>query len=195
MNSMIGAGVLALPAVLSSSGIFPFFVTSSIVGVLTFYSSSLLLDTAKQVKVNTLEQLAEEAYGKVGRNVAVFAIFQHCFSGVLSYCKIILLELPEVINTIVNWGKGVDEEKFHLDSYIDSKVLLALVLVFLIFPIAALRYIRFLGTPSSMGMVIMYFLGFIVVYKMITLTCGETDMTMNYESFEFPKTENGTKSV
>ena len=99
MNSMIGAGVLALPYVLSRSGTFPFFVTSTVVGVLTCYSSTLLLDAAKQVNVNTLELLSQEAYGKTGRNLAVFAIFQHCFSGVLSYCKIILLELPEVINT------------------------------------------------------------------------------------------------
>lgn len=201
MNSMIGAGVLALPFVLSRSGMLPFGITATIVGVLTFYSSTLLLDTAKEVKINTLEGLSEEAYGKLGRNTAVFAIFQHCFSGVLSYCKIILLELPEAIDAIAinigNLGNNGDdsEKKFHLDNYIKPEVLLALVLIFLIFPVAALKYIRFLGTPSSMGMVIMYILGFIVVYKMFTLSCGETDMTKTYKGFEFPKSVNGTHEL
>lgn len=193
---MIGAGVLALPYVLSRSGVFPFFITATVVGGLTWYSSTLLLDIARQINQNTLEQIAEKAYGKLGRGLAVFAIFQHCFSGVLSYCKVILSELPEVISTIVNWGsEKKTHDKFHLADYVDSRALLALVLVFVIFPVAALKHIRFLGTPSSMGMVMMYFLGFIVVYKMFTLSCGEADMTTIYPGFTFPTSENGTHEL
>ena len=196
MNSMIGAGVLALPYVLSRSGILPFFITATVVGVATWYSSTLLLDIARETNLNTLEQIAEKAYGKLGRGLAVFAIFQHCFSGVLAYCKVILAELPEVISTIVNWGSEEKaNDKFHLGDYVDSRALLALVLVFVIFPVAALKHIRFLGTPSSMGMVMMYFLGFIVVYKMLILSRGEADMTTIYPGFTFPKSENGTHQL
>ncbi|XP_040333262.1 solute carrier family 38 member 6 isoform X4 [Herpailurus yagouaroundi] len=161
-NAIMGSGILGLAYVMAHTGILGFSFLLLIVALLASYSVHLLLSMCIQTAVTSYEDLGLFAFGLPGKMVVAGTIIIQNIGAMSSYLVIIKTELPAAISEFLSGG--------HTGSwYLDGQILLIIICVGIVFPLALLPKIGFLGYTSSLSFFFMVF--FAVVISNATDDC------------------------
>uniref|UniRef100_A0ABI7YJS1 Amino acid transporter transmembrane domain-containing protein n=1 Tax=Felis catus TaxID=9685 RepID=A0ABI7YJS1_FELCA len=161
-NAIMGSGILGLAYVMAHTGILGFSFLLLIVALLASYSVHLLLSMCIQTAVTSYEDLGLFAFGLPGKMVVAGTIIIQNIGAMSSYLVIIKTELPAAISEFLSGG--------HTGSwYLDGHILLIIICVGIVFPLALLPKIGFLGYTSSLSFFFMVF--FAVVISNATDDC------------------------
>ncbi|XP_053080496.1 probable sodium-coupled neutral amino acid transporter 6 isoform X3 [Acinonyx jubatus] len=161
-NAIMGSGILGLAYVMAHTGILGFSFLLLIVALLASYSVHLLLSMCIQTAVTSYEDLGLFAFGLPGKMVVAGTIIIQNIGAMSSYLVIIKTELPAAISEFLSGG--------HTGPwYLDGQILLIIICVGIVFPLALLPKIGFLGYTSSLSFFFMVF--FAVVISNATDDC------------------------
>ncbi|XP_039096709.1 probable sodium-coupled neutral amino acid transporter 6 isoform X3 [Hyaena hyaena] len=161
-NAIMGSGILGLAYVMAHTGILGFSILLLIVALLASYSVHLLLSMCIQTAVTSYEDLGLFAFGLPGKMVVAGTIIIQSIGAMSSYLLIIKTELPAAIAEFLSGD--------HTGSwYLDGQTLLIVICVGIVFPLALLPKIGFLGYTSSLSFSFMVF--FAVVISNATDDC------------------------
>ncbi|XP_026967226.1 probable sodium-coupled neutral amino acid transporter 6 isoform X2 [Orcinus orca] len=155
MNAIIGSGILGLAYVMAHTGILGFSFLLLIVALLASYSVHLLLSLCIQTAVTSYEDLGLFAFGLPGKMVVAGTIIIQNIGAMSSYLLIIKTELPAAISEFLSGD--------HSGSwYLDGETLLIIICVAIVFPLALLPKIGFLGYTSSLSFFFMVFFALVI---------------------------------
>ncbi|MEE6494015.1 hypothetical protein FKM82_016996 [Ascaphus truei] len=155
MNAIMGSGILGLSYAMANTGIIGFSVLLLIVACLASYSIHLLLRMCIQTAVTSYEDIGLFAFGSPGKVVVAIAILIQNIGAMSSYLFIVKSELPAAISAFLAGD--------HTGSwYLDGKLLLIITSVCIVFPLALLPKIGFLGYTSSLSFFFMVYFALVV---------------------------------
>ncbi|XP_069063510.1 solute carrier family 38 member 6 isoform X2 [Pleurodeles waltl] len=167
MNAIMGSGILGLSFVMANTGIIGFSILLLLVASLASYSIYLLLSMCIQTAVTSYEDIGLFAFGSPGKVLVASTILIQNIGAMSSYLFIIKTELPAAIA-----GFLIGD---HTGSwYLDGEILLVLTAVCIVFPLALLPKIGFLGYTSSLSFFFMVFFALVVVIKKWYIPCPLT---------------------
>ncbi|XP_007519332.1 probable sodium-coupled neutral amino acid transporter 6 isoform X1 [Erinaceus europaeus] len=170
MNAIMGSGILALSYVMATTGILGFGLLLLMVALLASYSVHLLLSMCIQTAVTSYEDLGLFAFGFTGKVVVAGTIIIQNIGAMSSYLFIIKVELPAAISEFLSGD--------HSGSwYLDGQILLVIICVGIVFPLALLPKIGFLGYTSSLSFFFMVFFALVIIIKKWSIPCP---LTLNY---------------
>nr|XP_031534970.1 probable sodium-coupled neutral amino acid transporter 6 isoform X1 [Vicugna pacos] len=175
MNAIMGSGILGLAYVMAHTGILGFSFLLLIVALLASYSVHLLLSMCIQTAVTSYEDLGLFAFGLPGKVVVAGTIIIQNIGAMSSYLLIIKTELPA---TILEFLSG----DYSGSWYLDGQTLLIIICVGIVFPLALLPKIGFLGYTSSLSFFFMVFFALVIVIKKWSIPCP---LTLNYVEQHF----------
>uniref|UniRef100_A0A2K6MXV7 Solute carrier family 38 member 6 n=1 Tax=Rhinopithecus bieti TaxID=61621 RepID=A0A2K6MXV7_RHIBE len=157
MNAIMGSGILGLAYIMANTGILGFSFLLLTVALLASYSVHLLLSMCIQTAVTSYEDLGLFAFGLPGKVIFFFPPYS-----MSSYLLIIKTD-----------------ELFFLNRYwyLDGQTLLIIICVGIVFPLALLPKIGFLGYTSSLSFFFMMFFALVVIIKKWSIPCP---LTLNY---------------
>uniref|UniRef100_A0A8D1BL65 Solute carrier family 38 member 6 n=2 Tax=Sus scrofa TaxID=9823 RepID=A0A8D1BL65_PIG len=165
MNAIMGSGILGLAYVMAHTGILGFSLLLLMVALLASYSVHLLLSMCIQTAVTSYEDLGLFAFGLPGKVIFFFSSLS-----MSSYLLIIKTELPAAISEFLSGD--------HSGSwYLDGETLLIIICVGIVFPLALLPKIGFLGYTSSLSFFFMVFFAIVIIIKKWSIPCP---LTLNY---------------
>ncbi|XP_032731145.1 probable sodium-coupled neutral amino acid transporter 6 isoform X1 [Lontra canadensis] len=169
-NAIMGSGILGLAYVMAHTGILGFSFLLLIVALLASYSVHLLLSMCIQTAVTSYEDLGLFAFGLPGKVVVAGTILIQNIGAMSSYLLIIKTELPAAISEFLSGD--------HTGSwYLDGQTLLIIICVGIVFPLALLPKIGFLGYTSSLSFFFMVFFALVVIIKKWSIPCP---LPLNY---------------
>uniref|UniRef100_A0A8C0PSZ1 Amino acid transporter transmembrane domain-containing protein n=1 Tax=Canis lupus familiaris TaxID=9615 RepID=A0A8C0PSZ1_CANLF len=155
MNAIMGSGILGLAYVMAHTGILGFSFLLLIVALLASYSVHLLLSMCIQTAVTSYEDLGLFAFGLPGKVMVAGTILIQNIGAMSSYLLIIKTELPATISEFLSGD--------HTGSwYLDGQTLLIIICVGIVFPLALLPKIGFLGYTSSLSFFFMVFFALVI---------------------------------
>ncbi|XP_075470950.1 solute carrier family 38 member 6 isoform X1 [Ascaphus truei] len=174
MNAIMGSGILGLSYAMANTGIIGFSVLLLIVACLASYSIHLLLRMCIQTAVTSYEDIGLFAFGSPGKVVVAIAILIQNIGAMSSYLFIVKSELPAAISAFLAGD--------HTGSwYLDGKLLLIITSVCIVFPLALLPKIGFLGYTSSLSFFFMVYFALVIVIKKWYIPCPlPMNHTMEY---------------
>ncbi|XP_044915945.1 probable sodium-coupled neutral amino acid transporter 6 isoform X3 [Felis catus] len=184
-NAIMGSGILGLAYVMAHTGILGFSFLLLIVALLASYSVHLLLSMCIQTAVTSYEDLGLFAFGLPGKMVVAGTIIIQNIGAMSSYLVIIKTELPAAISEFLSGG--------HTGSwYLDGHILLIIICVGIVFPLALLPKIGFLGYTSSLSFFFMVFFAVVVIIKKWSIPCP---LPLNYieQSFQISNATDDCK--
>ncbi|KAF4792512.1 putative sodium-coupled neutral amino acid transporter 6 [Turdus rufiventris] len=155
MNAIMGSGILGLSYAMANTGIMGFSILLLIVASLASYSVFLLLSMCTQTAVTSYEDLGLFAFGSTGRVLVATTIIIQNIGAMSSYLLIVKSELPGAVAGLVS---GAESGSW----YLDGRVLLLLTSVCIVFPLALLPKIGFLGYTSSLSFFFMVYFTLVV---------------------------------
>jgi len=158
-NTIVGAGVLALPFAFRSTGVILGTIVLFGVFLLIQYSIQLLITCTKYTKASTYHGIAQAAYGKKGVTVTHIAIFITTFGTMTSYLVIIGDMVAPIIGLFMG---GTNDDYCSLFSARQFPITLAL---FVVIPLSCLRNIDSLSYTSLLAVASVLYLLVVVVYK------------------------------
>ncbi|KAF4089837.1 hypothetical protein AMELA_G00042780 [Ameiurus melas] len=164
MNAIMGSGILGLAYAMASTGIVGFSILLLLVSSLAACSIHLLLTLCDQTDVTSYEGLGERAFSKAGKVLVACTILIQNIGAMASYMFILKIELPPTISGFL----GAEHSGVW---YENGVVLLILVTVCVVFPLALLPKIGFLGYSSSLSFFFMLFFAVVVVVKKWSVPC------------------------
>ncbi|CAG5084637.1 Oidioi.mRNA.OKI2018_I69.PAR.g10698.t1.cds [Oikopleura dioica] len=184
MNAILGSGILGLAYAVKSLGILLYIIMLMGVAGMAFYAITLLLNMCQITGYRSYEQIAEAAYGARGKLVAVICISVHTLGAMVSFLFICKYELPPVVKMFLGIDPCVDT------WYTNGDVLTAMVVLFIVGPLAAAKDISFLGYTSGFAMGCMIFCTVLIVLQSSGIPCPlEPSMPDGYWQFMFQKAE------
>ncbi|XP_017319023.1 probable sodium-coupled neutral amino acid transporter 6 isoform X3 [Ictalurus punctatus] len=155
MNAIMGSGILGLAYAMASTGIVGFSILLLLVSSLAACSIHLLLTLCDQTDVTSYEGLGERAFSKAGKVLVACTILIQNIGAMASYMFILKIELPPTISGFL----GAEHSGVW---YENGVVLLILVTVCVVFPLALLPKIGFLGYSSSVSFFFMLFFAVVI---------------------------------
>ncbi|XP_044870668.1 probable sodium-coupled neutral amino acid transporter 6 isoform X3 [Mauremys mutica] len=167
MNAIMGSGILGLSYAMANTGIIGFSILLLIVASLASYSVFLLLSMCIQTAVTSYEDLGLFAFGSPGKVIVGITIIIQNIGAMSSYLLIVKSELP---GAIAGFLSGNDSGSW----YLDGRVLLLITSVCIVFPLALLPKIGFLGYTSSLSFFFMVYFALVVVIKKWSIPCPLT---------------------
>ncbi|KAM7164823.1 solute carrier family 38 member 6 isoform 2-T2 [Macrochelys suwanniensis] len=167
MNAIMGSGILGLSYAMANTGIIGFSILLLIVASLAAYSVFLLLSMCIQTAVTSYEDLGLFAFGSPGKVIVGSTIIIQNIGAMSSYLLIVKSELPGAIAGFIS---GNDSGSW----YLDGRVLLLITSVCIVFPLALLPKIGFLGYTSSLSFFFMVYFALVVVIKKWSIPCPLT---------------------
>uniref|UniRef100_A0A2K5K9A9 Amino acid transporter transmembrane domain-containing protein n=1 Tax=Colobus angolensis palliatus TaxID=336983 RepID=A0A2K5K9A9_COLAP len=170
MNAIMGSGILGLAYIMANTGILGFSFLLLTVALLASYSVHLLLSMCIQTAVTSYEDLGLFAFGLPGKVVVAGTIIIQNIGAMSSYLLIIKTEFPAAIAEFLTG----DYSRYW---YLDGQTLLIIVCVGIVFPLALLPKIGFLGYTSSLSFFFMMFFALVVIIKKWSIPCP---LTLNY---------------
>ncbi|KAG5206778.1 hypothetical protein R6Z07F_008648 [Ovis aries] len=170
MNAIMGSGILGLAYVMAHTGILGFSFLLLIVALLASYSVHLLLSLCIQTAVTSYEDLGLFAFGLPGKVMVASTIIIQNIGAMSSYLLIIKTELPATISEFLSGD-------YSGSWYLDGDTLLIIICVGIVFPLALLPKIGFLGYTSSLSFFFMVFFALVVIIKKWSIPCP---LTLNY---------------
>ncbi|KAB0403559.1 hypothetical protein E2I00_009334 [Balaenoptera physalus] len=129
--------------------------------------------TEKQRAVTSYEDLGLFAFGLPGKVVVAGTIIIQNIGAMSSYLLIIKTELPAAISEFLS---GDHNGTFFPDRswYLDGETLLIIICVAIVFPLALLPKIGFLGYTSSLSFFFMVFFALVIIIKKWSIPCPLT---------------------
>ncbi|XP_013377387.1 PREDICTED: probable sodium-coupled neutral amino acid transporter 6 isoform X4 [Chinchilla lanigera] len=155
MNAIMGSGILGLAYVMANTGILGFSFLLLIVALVASYSVHLLLSMCIQTAVTSYEDLGLFAFGLPGKVVVAGTIIIQNIGAMSSYLLIIKTELPAAISEFLTGD-------YSGSWYLDGQTLLIIICVGIVFPLALLPKIGFLGYTSSLSFFFMVFFALVI---------------------------------
>ncbi|XP_027023328.2 probable sodium-coupled neutral amino acid transporter 6 isoform X2 [Tachysurus fulvidraco] len=175
MNAIMGSGILGLAYAMANTGVVGFSILLLLVSSLAAFSIHLLLTLCDQAGVTSYEGLGERAFNKAGKVMVACTILIQNIGAMASYMFILKMELPPTISSFLRAEpSGV--------WYENGVVLLILVTLCVVFPLALLPKIGFLGYSSSLSFLFMLFFTVVVVVKKWSVPCplpNNSSLTQN----------------
>ncbi|XP_069382764.1 sodium-coupled neutral amino acid transporter 3-like isoform X1 [Paralichthys olivaceus] len=164
-NAIMGSGILGLSYAMSNTGIVLFLILLTCIACLSCYSIHLLLCSAGVVGIRAYEQLGLRAFGHSGKILAAVIITLHNIGAMSSYLFIVKYELPLVIQTLLGQSPSSD------DWFMNGNYLIIIVTVCIIFPLALMKHLGYLGYSSGFSLSCMVFFLSVVIYKKFIISC------------------------
>uniref|UniRef100_A0A669CR01 Solute carrier family 38 member 5 n=1 Tax=Oreochromis niloticus TaxID=8128 RepID=A0A669CR01_ORENI len=164
-NAIMGSGILGLAYAMSNTGILLFIILLVCIALLSAYSIHLLLKSAGVVGIRAYEQLGNRAFGRPGKMLAAVIITVHNIGAMSSYLFIVKSELPLVIQAF--FGKQENTGEWFLNG----NYLIIIVSVLIIFPLALMKHLGYLGYTSGFSLSCMVFFLISVIYKKFNILC------------------------
>ncbi|XP_073675013.1 sodium-coupled neutral amino acid transporter 3 [Garra rufa] len=164
-NAIMGSGILGLAYAMANTGIILFVVLLIFIAVLSAYSIHLLLKSAGVVGIRAYEQLGYRACGQPGKILAACIITLHNIGAMSSYLFIVKIELPHIIEGLMELPKN------STPWYVDGRYLIIIVSVLVIFPLALMKRLGYLGYTSGFSLSCMVFFLISVIYKKFVTPC------------------------
>ncbi|XP_025909534.1 probable sodium-coupled neutral amino acid transporter 6 [Nothoprocta perdicaria] len=165
MNAIMGSGVLGLSYAMAHAGVVGFSILLLIVASLASYSVFLLLSMCIQTAVTSYEDIGLFAFGSPGKVLVATTIIIQNIGAMSSYLLIVKSELP---GAVAGFLSGADESG---SWYLDGRLLLLITSVCIVFPLALLPKIGFLGYTSSLSFFFMVYFALVVVIKKWSIPC------------------------
>ncbi|XP_048831412.1 probable sodium-coupled neutral amino acid transporter 6 [Brienomyrus brachyistius] len=165
MNAIMGSGILGLAYAMAHTGILGFCILLVFVSSLASYSIHLLLKMCDQTRLSSYEDLGFCAFQKPGRVLVAATILIQNVGAMSSYLFIIKSEVPAAVTGFLT--PGTTDHAW----YLDGRVLLLLVTLFVVLPLALLPKIGFLGYTSGLAFFLMVFFAIVVVIKKWSIPC------------------------
>ncbi|XP_075388195.1 solute carrier family 38 member 6 [Tenrec ecaudatus] len=181
MNAIMGSGILGLAFVMANTGILGFSCLLLMVALLASYSVHLLLSMCVHTAVTSYEDLGLFAFGLPGKVVVAGTIIIQNIGAMSSYLLIIKTELPAAISEFLPGD-------YSGSWYLDGQTLLLIICMAIVFPLALLPQIGFLGYTSSLSFFFMVFFALVVIIKKWSIPCP---LTLNYRE-EYFQISNAT---
>lgn len=135
-----------------------------IVASLASYSVFLLLSMCTQTAVTSYEDLGLFAFGSTGKVLVATTIIIQNIGAMSSYLLIVKSELPGAVAGLLS---GAESGSW----YLDGKLLLLLTSVCIVFPLALLPKIGFLGYTSSLSFFFTVYFTLVVMIKKWSIPC------------------------
>uniref|UniRef100_A0A8C7Y0T5 Solute carrier family 38 member 5a n=1 Tax=Oryzias sinensis TaxID=183150 RepID=A0A8C7Y0T5_9TELE len=157
-NAIMGSGILGLAFAMSNTGIVLFIILLVSIAILSAYSIHLLLRSAGIVGIRAYEQLGSHAFGNPGKVLAACIITVHNIGAMSSYLFIVKSELPLVIQAFLEW-------------FMNGNYLIIIVSAVIIFPLALMKRLGYLGYTSGFSLSCMVFFLISVIYKKFNIPC------------------------
>ncbi|XP_071601406.1 solute carrier family 38 member 6 isoform X3 [Heliangelus exortis] len=164
MNAIMGAGILGLSYAMANTGIIGFSILLLIVAGLASYSVFLLLSMCTQTAVTTYEDLGLFAFGSAGKVLVAITIIIQNIGAMSSYLLVVKSELP---GAVAGFLSGNESGSW----YLDGRLLLLITSVCIVFPLALLPKIGFLGYTSSLSFFFMVYFAVVVMVKKWSIPC------------------------
>lgn len=157
INTVIGAGVLALPFAFAASGLLLGLLFLLIVLGLSVYSVVLLVSCASLSGLHrraTYREVARHAFGTGGVITTDISLILACFGALCSYLVII----ADMIAPLIAYWSNKDELEVNRTTIVG-------IAACLLFPLATLRYLSFYKYISLGALCAISYLTFVVVYR------------------------------
>ncbi|KAJ7413117.1 putative sodium-coupled neutral amino acid transporter 6 [Pitangus sulphuratus] len=185
MNAIMGSGILGLSYAMANTGIMGFSILLLIVASLASYSVFLLLSMCTQTAATSYEDLGLFAFGSAGKILNGSGEAVECrlsLNGIRagikceawalptvpvamsSYLLIVKSELP---GAVAGFLSGAESGSW----YLDGRLLLLITSVCIVFPLALLPKIGFLGYTSSLSFFFMVYFTLVVMIKKWSIPC------------------------
>ncbi|XP_067151794.1 solute carrier family 38 member 6 [Apteryx mantelli] len=165
MNAIMGSGILGLSYAMATTGIMGFSILLLIVASLASYSVFLLLSMCTQTAVTSYEDLGLFAFGSPGKVLVATTIIIQNIGAMSSYLLIVKSELP---GAVAGFLSGDAESG---SWYLDGRLLLLITSVCIVFPLALLPKIGFLGYTSSLSFFFMVYFALVIIIKKWSIPC------------------------
>ncbi|CAA0843348.1 Transmembrane amino acid transporter family protein [Striga hermonthica] len=137
-TTIVGAGIMALPATLKQLGVIPGLITIILGGMLTEKSIEMILRFSKAAKTSSYSGLAADAFSGAGRNLLQLGIVINNVGMLVVYMIIIGDVLSETWSQGVH-HTGVMEEWFGLHWWTTRSSILLLTTVFVFAPLISFK--------------------------------------------------------
>ncbi|XP_073223688.1 amino acid transporter AVT6A [Cicer arietinum] len=152
-TTIVGAGIMALPAAVKQLGLIPGLVMIILCGALTESSVVMLLRFTRASKSSTYSGVVRDAFGGIGRFILLICIIFNNMGMLIVYMVII----GDVFSG--TWSKGVHysgvlEEWFGQRWWSTRPVLLFLTTLFVFLPLASFRRVDSLRYSSALSVVL-----------------------------------------
>lgn len=170
-NAIMGSGILGLSYAMSNTGIVLFLILLVCIAILSSYSIHLLLKSAGVVGIRAYEQLGKRAFGHPGKILAAVVITMHNIGAMSSYLFIVKYELPLVIQAFLGLQNNSGQ------WFLNGNYLIIIVSVCIIFPLALMRQLGYLGYTSGFSLTCMVFFLASVIYKKFNIACPLNDFS------------------
>uniref|UniRef100_A0A8C7XYS2 Solute carrier family 38 member 5a n=1 Tax=Oryzias sinensis TaxID=183150 RepID=A0A8C7XYS2_9TELE len=164
-NAIMGSGILGLAFAMSNTGIVLFIILLVSIAILSAYSIHLLLRSAGIVGIRAYEQLGSHAFGNPGKVLAACIITVHNIGAMSSYLFIVKSELPLVIQAFLGEHANTGE------WFMNGNYLIIIVSAVIIFPLALMKRLGYLGYTSGFSLSCMVFFLISVIYKKFNIPC------------------------
>ncbi|XP_074725098.1 solute carrier family 38 member 6 isoform X2 [Strix uralensis] len=164
MNAIMGSGILGLSYAMANTGIMGFSILLLIVASLAAYSVFLLLSMCIQTAVTSYEDLGLFAFGSTGKVLVATTIIIQNIGAMSSYLLIVKSELP---GAVAGFLSGDESGSW----YLDGRLLLLITSVCIVFPLALLPKIGFLGYTSSLSFFFMVYFALVIMIKKWSIPC------------------------
>ncbi|RDX62934.1 Amino acid transporter AVT6A, partial [Mucuna pruriens] len=164
-TTIVGAGIMALPAAVKQLGLIPGLVMIVLCAILTESSITMLVRFTRASKSSTYSGAVRDAFGNLGRNLLLLCIIVNNVGILVVYMVII----GDVFSG--SWSEGVHysgvvEEWFGQSWWSTRPVLLLLTTLLILVPLASFRRVDSLRYTSALSV------GLAVVFVVITAGIG-----------------------
>ncbi|XP_043838178.1 probable sodium-coupled neutral amino acid transporter 6 [Dromiciops gliroides] len=170
MNAIMGSSILGLAYIMANTGIIVFSIMLLIVAILASYSVHLLLTMCIQTAVTSYEDLGLFAFGSFGKVAVASTIIIQNIGAMSTYLLVIKTELPDAISQFLTGD-------YSGSWYLDGRILLIIICVCIVFPLALLPKLGFLGYASSLSFFFKAFFALVVIVKKWSIPCP---LTLNH---------------
>ncbi|KAJ4979865.1 hypothetical protein NE237_010645 [Protea cynaroides] len=173
-NSVIGAGIMSIPATLKVLGVVPAFALILIIAVLSSISVDFLLRFTNADVSTTYAGVMSEAFGRVGSIAFQICIMINNFGTLVIYLIIIGDVLPgsQFEGSI---HSGVLQEWFGIHWWNTRVLSLLFTMLFVMLPLVLLRHVESLRFTSAISVLLaIMFVGISSVMAILVLWKGKT---------------------
>lgn len=160
-TTIIGAGIMGLPATMKILGLVPGISLIVLVGILTFASIEILLRFSKACKATSYGGVMADAFGPLGRVVLQICIVIITL-GILIVYMIIIGDVVSGTSADGMHHFGILEEWFGVCWWTGRPVTLFLTTIFIIVPLVSFRHVDSLKVTSAVSVALS------VLFVMIT---------------------------
>ncbi|KAL2317871.1 hypothetical protein Fmac_031747 [Flemingia macrophylla] len=160
-TTIVGAGMMALPAAVNQLGLIPGLVMIILCAMLTESSVSMLVRFTRASKSFTYSGVVHDAFGGLGRNLLLLCIIVNNVGMLVVYMVIIADVFSGTWSEGVHYS-GVLEEWFGQRWWSTRPVLLLLTTLVVLVPLASFQRVDSLRYTSALSV------GFAIVFVVIT---------------------------